>query len=111
MLESRETFSTFVISPSLCSLWVCSVVCDSATHGLSHQAPLIMGFPRQEYWRELPFPSPGDLPDPGIEHASLALPAWQADSLLLHHIGSPTLFTRNYHFIHVVKSQLFQLIL
>ena len=75
MLESRETFSTFVISPSLCSLWVCSVVCDSATHGLSHQAPLVMGFPRQEYWRELPFPSPGDLPDPGIEHASLMSPA------------------------------------
>ena len=32
-----------------------------------------MGFPRQEYWRRLPFPSPGDLPDPGIEPASSAL--------------------------------------
>ena len=31
------------------------------------QAPLPMGFPRQEYWSELPFPSPGDLPDPGIK--------------------------------------------
>ena len=37
-----------------------------------------MRFPRQEYWSELPFPSPGDLPDPGIEPKS---PALQADSL------------------------------
>ena len=38
-----------------------------------HQAPLSMGFPRQEYWTGLPFPSPGDFPDPGIEPASPAL--------------------------------------
>ena len=37
------------------------------------QAPLCMGFPRQEYWSELPFPIPGDLPDPGIEPISPAL--------------------------------------
>ena len=37
------------------------------------QAPLSMGFPRQEYWSELPFPSPGDLSDPGIESMSPAL--------------------------------------
>ena len=42
------------------------------------QAPLSMGFSRQEYWRRLPFHSPGDLPDPGIEPWS---PALQADSL------------------------------
>ena len=35
------------------------------------QAPLSMEFPRQEYWSELPFSSPGDLPDPGIEPTSL----------------------------------------
>ena len=34
------------------------------------QAPLSMGFPRQEYWSGLPFPTPGDLPDPGIEPTS-----------------------------------------
>ena len=39
---------------------------------VAHQAPLAMGFPRQEYWRGLPFPSPGDLPDPGIEPKSPA---------------------------------------
>jgi len=36
------------------------------------QAPLSMGFSRQEYWKELPFPSPEDLPDLGIKPASLA---------------------------------------
>ena len=39
------------------------------------QAPLCMEFSRQEYWRGLPFPVPGDLPDPGIEPTSLASPA------------------------------------
>ena len=42
------------------------------------QAPLSMEVPRQEYWRELPFPAPGDLCNPGIK---LTSPAWQADSL------------------------------
>ena len=42
---------------------------------VSHQAPLSMGFSRQEYWSGVPFPSPGDLPDPGIELTSLASPA------------------------------------
>ena len=46
---------------------------------VTHQAPLSMGFSRQEYWSGLPFPSPGDFPDPGIEPGS---PALQADSLL-----------------------------
>ena len=41
---------------------------------VAHQAPLSMGFPRQEYWSGLPFPSPGDLPNPGIKLASPALP-------------------------------------
>ena len=47
-----------------------------------------MGFSRQEYWSGLPFPSPGDLPNPRIK---LVSPAWQADSLLLSHQGSPNL--------------------
>ena len=40
---------------------------------VAHQAPLSMEFPRQEYWNRLPFSSPGDLPDPGIELTSPAL--------------------------------------
>ena len=49
---------------------------------VAHQAPLSMGFSRQEYWSGLPCPPPGDLPDPGIKPGS---PALQADSLLLSH--------------------------
>ena len=45
---------------------VCMCVCVCV-------APLSMGFPRQEYWNGLQFPSPGDLPDPGMESASPAL--------------------------------------
>ena len=40
---------------------------------VAHQAPLSMRFPRQEYWSGLPFPSPGNLPDPGIPPVSPAL--------------------------------------
>ena len=40
---------------------------------IDHQAPLSMGFSRQEYWNGLPFPSPGDLPKPGVEPRCVAL--------------------------------------
>jgi len=46
-----------------------------------------MEFSRQEYYSGLPFPTPGDLPDPGMEPR---FPALQADSLPLNHQGSPT---------------------
>ena len=52
---------------------------------VAHQAPLSMGFSRQEYWSGLPFPSPGDLPNPGIEPWS---PVWQTDALLSSHQGN-----------------------
>ena len=58
-----------------------------------HQAPLSMGFPRQEYWSGLPFPSLGDLPNPGIKPASLVSPALQADSLLAEPWGICITFT------------------
>ena len=51
-----------------------------------HQAPLYMRFSRHEYWCGLPFPSPEDLPNPGIE---LGSPALQADSLLTELQGRP----------------------
>ena len=50
-----------------------------------------MGFSRQEYWNGLPFPPPGDLPDPGIEPASPVSPALQAHSLLIEPSGKPLL--------------------
>ena len=62
---------------------LCLTLCQLT---VAHQAPLSMGFPRQEYWSGLSFPPPGDLSDPGIKPRSLAL---QADSLPLSHLGSP----------------------
>ena len=53
---------------------------------VAHQAPLSMEFSRQEYWSGLPFPPPGDLPDPGIEPRS---PTLQADSFPAKPPGKP----------------------
>ena len=59
-----------------------SVVSDSTTPWtVAHQAPLSMGFSRQDYYSGLPFPSPRDLPDPGIEPGCSAL---RADYCLSH---------------------------
>ena len=65
----------------------CSVVFDSLRHPrpVAHQAPLSIGFSRQEYQSGLPLPPPGDLPDPGIEPMYAAL---QLTSLPLNHKGS-----------------------
>ena len=54
---------------------------------VAHQAPLSMGFSRQECWSGLPFPTPGDLSDPGLK--LMYLLHWQVDPLRLHHLGSP----------------------
>ena len=52
----------------MCVCYLLSYVQLLATPWIvAHQAPLSMGFPRQEYWSGLPFPPPGDLPDPGIK--------------------------------------------
>ena len=53
---------------------------------VAYQDPPSMGFSRQEYWSGVSFPSPGDLPNPGIEPPS---PALAGDSLPLSHLGSP----------------------
>ena len=53
---------------------------------VAHQAPISMEFSRQEYWSGLPFPSPGDLPDPGIEPRSSTL---KADALTSVLFGKP----------------------
>ena len=64
--------------PTLCDPMYCSLPVS--------QSPLSMGFSRQEYWSGLPFPSPGDLPDSGIEPRS---PALQADALPSKPPGKP----------------------
>ena len=77
LFQNHESWASFFLggggclvtqsSPTLATRWT-----------VAHQAPLSMGFSRQEYWRGYPFPSPGHLPDPGIEPAS---PVLQASSL------------------------------
>ena len=69
---------------------VCLVMSDSATLGtVAHQTSLSIGCSRHKYWSGLPFPLPGDLPDPGISPSSLCLLHWQVDFLPLSHLGSP----------------------
>ena len=58
---------------------------------VAYQAPPSTGFSRQEYWSGLPFPSPGNLPNPGIEPWS---PAFQADALTSEPPGKPSFITR-----------------
>ena len=58
-----------------------SLVMSETLWTVAHQAPLSMGFSRQEYWSGLPFPLPGDLPDPGIQPVFPVSPVLQADSL------------------------------
>ena len=68
----------FVVLSALIVFQLLSRVWHSETPWTAaHQTPLSMGFPRQEYWSGLPCPSPGDLPNPGVEPRS---PALQADS-------------------------------
>ena len=67
-----------------------SVLSDSfeTPRTVAHQTPLSLESSRQEYWSKLPFPSPGDLPDPGIEPR---FPTLQADSLPSELPGTPVL--------------------
>ena len=57
---------------------LCPTICDP--RDCTHQAPLPMGFSRQEYWSGLSCPSPGDLSDPGVKPKSPVSPALQVDS-------------------------------
>ena len=68
-LEAKTQVCIFPVSP----VHACLVMSDFANPWtVASQAPLSMGFSRQEYWSGLPFPSPGDLQDPGIQPASPA---------------------------------------
>ena len=63
------------VSLSVCTQPLRHIWLLAALWTVAHQAPLSMGFSRQEYWSGLPFPPPGDFPDPGIEPQSLTSPA------------------------------------
>ena len=72
-----------------------SVVSDSLRLHGARQAPLSMGFPRQEYCSGLPCLSPEDLSDPGIEPTSLASPALAGRFFTTSHLGSPYTLHQN----------------
>ena len=73
--------SVYILILSLSHVWL-----FATPWTVAHQDSPSMGFSRQEYWNQLPFPSPGDLPDPGIEPGS---PTLQADALLSEPPGKP----------------------
>ena len=84
MCAHAQSFSH--IQLAFATLW--TVVC---------QAPLSMGFFRQEHWSGWPFPPPGNLPNPEIKPTSPVSPALQADSLLSEPLGKPIYL---FHFSH-----------
>ena len=84
------------LCPTLAAPW--TVAC---------QASLSMGFSRQQYWSGLLFPSPGDLPDPGVEPRS---PALQADSLPIELWGGKTIALTRWTFVGKVISLLFNML-
>ena len=87
----RNKLETLLIFPCVCTQLLSHFQHFVMPWAVAHQVPLSMGFPRQEYWSRLPFPSPGDLPDPGIKPnpCLLCLLHWQAGFLSLRHLGSP----------------------
>ena len=112
------TVNRLTVSPRGSSLMFCSyrkwkwshsVVSDSLRPPwtVAYQAPLSMGFSRQEYWSGLPFPSPGDLPYPGIKPGS---PALEADALPSEPQGSPFVPTESRIDKRLVLSFHFQLL-
>ena len=83
---SSESFQSNRRHVCVCAPSLSRVRLFSTPWTVACQAPLSKGFSRQEYWGELPFPSPGDLPNPGTEPASLH---WQPDSLPPRHQEIP----------------------
>ena len=91
MLWGGSSIPRESLCPNMCG------VCQSLSHvqlfatlwTVALHAPLSLGFPREEYWSGLPFPSAGDLPDPGIKPTSPVSPALQVDSLVTEPSGKP----------------------
>ena len=103
-ITSQAIFNVCLMSlvgPNSLHVWVLS--CSSHAQlfvtpwTVAHQAPLFMGFPRQEYWRGVPCPPPGDISDPGIKPASPASSALQVGSFPLNHQGSRVLLFVGIH--------------
>ena len=93
-LYYKSILQTFVVLCPTLESWLLTLF--ATPWSVACQAPLSMGFSRQECWSGWPFPPPGDLPGPGIEHES---PALQEEILPVSHVGSPLqTFGLPYHF-------------
>ena len=77
---------------------------------VAHQAPLSMGFSRQEFWGGLPCPPPGDLPDPGMETASPVAPALTGRLFSTESPGKPTFIYRRCWGSEIISQMSLQLI-
>ena len=86
MSEIHETLEDVDLAPTCLVKSLGRVRLFATPWTVAHQAPPSMEFSRQEYWSGLPFPSPGDLPDPGIEPGS---PTLRADALPSEPPGNP----------------------
>ena len=76
----REVIYVYTVHGCVLCRFSCVRLC-ATLWTVACQVPLSMGFSRQEYWSGLPYPPPGNLPNPGIEPMSPVSPALQADSL------------------------------
>ena len=82
---------------------VCAQSCPALCNPLDYSSPgIALGFPRQEYWSDLPFSTAGNLPEPGIELASPASPALQANSLPTEPPGKPRKYKKEREFIELL---------
>ena len=87
-MEGEEARLAHARAQSLSCVWF-----FATPWAVAPQAPLSMGFPRQEYWTGLPFPLPGDLPDPGIELISPASPALAGEFFTTEPLEKPKTLT------------------
>ena len=78
----------FLDSACRLSYFSCIQLFVTPSSFVAHQAPLSMGFSRQEYWSGLPSPPPGDLPDPGVKPTSLYIS--YIGRRVGYHLGSPS---------------------
>ena len=98
-MDYKNSTATYLIKYS-----VCTIVCYLLSHiqlfatpwTVAHQGPLSRKFSRQEYWSGLPFPSPEDLPNPGMEPESLAL---HSVSLPSEQAGNPIKYNTHYNIL------------
>ena len=106
LISWPQSLSAVILEPQKNKICHCQVQLFVNPWTVAYQAPLSMGFFRQEYWSGLPFPSPGDLPDPGMEPGSTAL---QSDSTLSEPSGKPrsAIHTQVYMYRSAIHISLF----